>query len=568
MAINPLLQQRLTMRNQPTSPQQLQQGLQRMSANNPSSPVIQQAGGGIVGGRNAQLPQRGGPQLNPGSYATPGGPTQGSQYQAQNGQAHTRQAAHRQTYYQGGTLWHSQQNAVPQNFNDMLRGHVQNGGVGIDPRVSQKYGGRLGLPVTPEAWTAPRPIQQVNTGAPMLYTQDAAGEQARQDYQNQDPAHLIGTSADSAAQRHLTGGGPTNNASIPPTGSSSQGLTAAPTTNTNTAPASGSGNIGTSAQGLTSEAPPPAQPPAQADTRTFDQVARDAGYQKVKGKDGQVHYYKENGEGSGKSGAWQGEPDDPNSWTGELAGLYEKFNTDKAAQAKTEAANQTNPFDYQIQDAPSFDMNKLNQLDAATRARYLQEQGREVRAAAEGGARAGVDASAQIGRMGDITSQLAIASSNERAQQRMQGEMINFQSEMNHWQSENQRLMALANDKSDREKSAKAAENAAEAQRRGEIAQRNMLTLQNQMAQPKNRDKWAALGGLALKTAPSIAKGIYDLASGNPANGSGSTVGATDLNGGAQASQAYAFGDTSGDHQLNYVLYGNPNGYQSYGGVG
>lgn len=172
--------------------------------------------------------------------------------------------------------------------------------------------------------------------------------------------------------------------------------------------------------------------------------------------------------GYGDSKTYHGIANNPADYSPGLRGHYSAYQNKKAAEQP-----QRNPYDFEIREPPKRDPQALAQMDAATRQRYAQEQGRLVQAALQGGARAGVDPEAQLGQLGDVTSQIAIASAQQRTQQQFEWEMQNHKDDMAWWEAEYQRMMQLA-------------QNLAGTQE-GELAYQRMLEIQYRQAESANR---------------------------------------------------------------------------------
>lgn len=133
-----------------------------------------------------------------------------------------------------------------------------------------------------------------------------------------------------------------------------------------------------------------------------------------------------------------------------------------------------------------------DELIRTMRLRRAQEDALNLRAAMEGGARAGVSPEGAQGIMSNLAARSAVAGGQQEAQTQLQTQMFNAQQQMDHYRIRAQALMQLANMQQDERMRRQAFDQAMEAQYAAQKWQEHMYQLQQQVT---GKDLINALGG-------------------------------------------------------------------------
>lgn len=133
-----------------------------------------------------------------------------------------------------------------------------------------------------------------------------------------------------------------------------------------------------------------------------------------------------------------------------------------------------------------------DELIRTMRLRRAQEDALNLRAAMEGGARAGVSPEGAQGIMSNLAARSAVAGEQQEAQTQLQTQMFNAQQQMDHYRIRAQALMQLANMQQDERMRRQAFDQAMEAQYAAQKWQEHMYQLQQQVT---GKDLINALGG-------------------------------------------------------------------------
>lgn len=133
-----------------------------------------------------------------------------------------------------------------------------------------------------------------------------------------------------------------------------------------------------------------------------------------------------------------------------------------------------------------------DEMIRAMRLRRAQEEALNLRAAMEGGARAGMSPEGSQGLMSGLSAQSAIQGQAQEAQTQLQTQMFNAQKQMQQYQTKAQALMQLANMQHDVRMKRMAFEQAMRMQNAAQQWQAHMYELQSQVT---GKDALNAVGG-------------------------------------------------------------------------